>query len=141
MENHPDTANVKNDSEKEKMRDIFIKARTAFEKLVEAPDGSILLQEEAEKMPDFDSWFQKETGLKNPFDIDLDPQTMKEIAEMTEDVGGGLARDGGMWQLAKMVTNSVQGGEDAASILKLEGGQYNPKNRQIDGELRRRRKR
>mmetsp|Transcript_27946 Transcript_27946/g.41267 ORF Transcript_27946/g.41267 Transcript_27946/m.41267 type:complete len:211 (+) Transcript_27946:76-708(+) len=141
MKNHPDTSNVENESEKEKMRDIFMKARKAFEKLVEAPDGSVLLKEEADKMPDFDSWFQQETGLKNPFDIDLDPATIKEIAEMTEEMGGGLARDGGMWQLAKMVTDSAQQGGDAASILKLEGGQYEAKDRRIDGELRRRRKR
>lgn len=140
MSNHPDTADVESEEDRDKLRDIFINARRAFEQLVEAPDGSILLKEEAELMPDFDDWFQQETGYKNPFDVDMDPQTMKEVAEMTERDGGGLDRDGGMWQLAKMVTNAVNSGGDAASMLKLEAGDVNAHNRQLNGELRRRRK-
>lgn len=141
MNNHPDTADVDNEEDRDKLRDIFISARRAFEQLIEAPDGSILLKEEAELMPDFDQWFQQETGLKNPFDVEMDPQTMKEVAEMTERDGGGLDRDGGMWQLAKMVTNAVNSGGDANAMLRLEGGAINTQNRQIDGQLRRRKKR
>jgi hypothetical protein len=140
MSNHPDTADVESEEDRDKLRDIFISARIAFEQLVEAPDGSIVLKEEAELMPDFDDWFQQETGHKNPFDVDMDPQTMKEVAEMTETVGGGLDRDGGMWQLAKMVTNAVNAGGDAASMLKLEAGELNSHNRQLNGKLRRRRR-
>ena len=81
------------------MRNTFIDARIAFELLAEDTDGMVVLK--AEKIDDeesnFDSWFHNETGLKNPFDIDLDPQTMKEIAETVEKMGGdqGLDRDGG----------------------------------------------
>mmetsp|Transcript_22210 Transcript_22210/g.36771 ORF Transcript_22210/g.36771 Transcript_22210/m.36771 type:complete len:228 (+) Transcript_22210:181-864(+) len=140
MSHHPDTSDVESEEDRDKLRDIFIGARMAFEQFVEAPDGSILLIEEAELMPDFDAWFEQQTGHKNPFDVDLDPQTMKEVAEMTETVGGGLDRDGGMWQLAKMVTNAVNSGGDASAMLRLEAGAFNGPNRQITGELRRRRK-
>mmetsp|Transcript_12282 Transcript_12282/g.14073 ORF Transcript_12282/g.14073 Transcript_12282/m.14073 type:complete len:223 (-) Transcript_12282:115-783(-) len=140
MKNHPDTAGVEDEADRDRLRDVFIRAREAFEKLVEAPDGSIMLQEEADLMPDFDQWFRHETGHDNPFDLNLDPETMKEVAEMTDEMGGGLARDGGMWQLAKMVTNAHKDGGDAGSILKLEGGKYqeNEKAKHVDGVLRRR---
>ena len=140
MDNHPDTSKVDSDEDRDKSRDIFIAARRAFEQLVRAPDGSILLKEEAEEMPDFDDWFRHETGHKNPFDINLDPQTMKEVAAMTEEVGGGLDRDGGMWQLAKSIAAAVNSGADATAMLRLEAGEVNNKSRRIDGELRRRRK-
>lgn len=138
MENHPDTASAEGDDDRDRLKEIFISARRAFERLAEAPDGSILLVEEAEQMPDFDEWFQQETGHKNPFDVDMDPETMKEVAKMTEEMGGGLDRDGGMWTLAKMVTNAVNSGGDAASMLRLEAGAV--RHRSIDGELRRKRR-
>ena len=140
MENHPDTSKVDNEKDRDRLRDVFIKARRAFEQLLEAPDGSIYHKTEANIIPDFDDWFRKETGFSNPFDVNLDPQTMREVAEMTEEVGGGLDRDGGMWQLAKSITNAHNAGGDGSAILRLEGGDYNPKNRSIDGDLRRRRK-
>ena len=140
MENHPDTSVVENDKDRDRLRDIFIAARRAFEQLVEAPDGSIVLKDDAASMPDFDDWFKQETGHRNPFDVNLDPQTMKEVAAMTEEVGGGLDRDGGMWQLAKSITAAHNAGGDASAILRLEGGEINYKNRRIDGELRRRRR-
>ena len=64
---------------------------------------------------------------------------MKEVAAMTETIGGGLDRDGGMWALARMVTASVKAGSDAAVMLRLESGDV--KDRVINGQLRRRRKR
>ena len=81
------------------MRDKFIAARMAFEALEEDPeDGKAVLAEELiDRESNFDSWFHNETGLKNPFDVDMDPETMKEVAEMTEKMGGkqGMERDGG----------------------------------------------
>eukprot|EP00567_Pseudictyota_dubia_P010124 CAMPEP_0197462716 /NCGR_PEP_ID=MMETSP1175-20131217/59883_1 /TAXON_ID=1003142 /ORGANISM="Triceratium dubium, Strain CCMP147" /LENGTH=64 /DNA_ID=CAMNT_0042998297 /DNA_START=15 /DNA_END=205 /DNA_ORIENTATION=- len=43
---------------------------------------------------EFDAWFEHETGHSNPFQFDLDPATMREVADMTEEIGGGLDRDG-----------------------------------------------
>ena len=143
MANHPDTANVESEEEREKLRDIFIRARRAFESLVEGPDGSILRKEDVEHMDNFDEWFQQETGHENPFQFDMDPQLMREVAEMNDEVGGGLDRDGGMWHLAKMVSNTVKAGGDGAQMLRLEQGDTtnNRKDDQINGTLRRRRKR
>lgn len=100
MSNHPDThQDGLSDEEKEAMRDRFIEARMAFERLVEDPDDglAILVEEKEDRETNFDSWFKNETGLKNPFDVDIDPETMKEVAEMTEKLGGsqGMDRDGG----------------------------------------------
>uniref|UniRef100_A0A7S4AKP7 J domain-containing protein n=1 Tax=Pseudo-nitzschia australis TaxID=44445 RepID=A0A7S4AKP7_9STRA len=100
MSNHPDThSDGLTEKEKEAMRDKFIEARMAFEMLAEDPeDGTAILVEEMEdRDSNFNSWFRNETGLKNPFDVDIDPETMKEVAEMTEKLGGsqGMDRDGG----------------------------------------------
>jgi hypothetical protein len=140
MEHHPDTANVKADEDRNRLRDVFITARLAFEKLIETPDGFIMLKEDASQLGNFDDWFKKETGMRNPFDVDLDPQTMKEVAEMTEECGGGLDRDGGMWQLAKSITAIHNSGGNADSVFRLEAGEISYRHRTIDGELRRRRK-
>mmetsp|Transcript_4797 Transcript_4797/g.11414 ORF Transcript_4797/g.11414 Transcript_4797/m.11414 type:complete len:109 (-) Transcript_4797:1118-1444(-) len=100
MNNHPDTHKEGlSEKEQEAMRDMFIEARVAFEMLAEDPeDGTaILVEEKEDRESNFDSWFHNETGLKNPFDVDIDPETMKEVAEMTEKLGGsqGMDRDGG----------------------------------------------
>lgn len=140
VDHHPDTSGAKTDKERDYSRDVFIRARQAFEQLVEAPDGSIWHKKEAEAMPNFDDWFLRETGLNSPFDVNLDPQTIKEVAAMTEEYGGGLDRDGGMWQLAKSITTAHKAGGDGSDILRLESGDLNPKSRHINGDLRRRRK-
>lgn len=100
MANHPDMQPEGiSEKEQEAMRDKFIEARMAFERLEEDPeDGTAILVEELiDRESNFDSWFKNETGLKNPFDVNIDPETMKEVAEMTEKLGGmeGMARDGG----------------------------------------------
>ena len=142
MKNHPDTISGDvSEEDRNKMRDIFIRARIAFESLAEDPmDGMAILAEDLEDaMENFDSWFKSETGFETPFQFDMDPETMKEVAAMTETIGGGLDRDGGMWALARMVTASVKSGSDAAVMLRLESGEV--KDRVINGQLRRRRKR
>jgi hypothetical protein len=143
MKNHPDTISGDvSDQEREQMRDTFISARMAFESLAEDPsDGTAILAEELdEAMANFDSWFEAETGLNTPFQFAMDPATMKEVASMTEKIGGGLDRDGGMWALARMVTASVKSGSDAGTPLRLEAGDV--KDRVVNGSLlRRRRKR
>jgi DnaJ-class molecular chaperone len=148
MTNHPDThAEDLTEEEREKMRDIFIEARIAFELLTEDDDGTAILlseKEEEDKMENFDSWFKHETGFSTPFQFDIDPETMKEVAKMTEAIGGdsGLDRDGGMWALARMVTSAVKTGGDAAAILRLEAGNDKDRHSGASGsELRRRRKR
>ncbi|KAL3920878.1 MAG: hypothetical protein SGARI_006832 [Bacillariaceae sp.] len=147
MTNHPDTHSEDlAEEEKETMRNTFIQARIAFESLVEDTDGTaILLSEKSDEdaSDNFDSWFKSETGLNTPFQFEMDPETMKEVAKMTDAIGGdsGLDRDGGMWALARMVTSAVKTGGDAASILRLESGDIKSKDRSINGELRRRRKR
>ena len=127
----------------EERKEIFIRARVAFERLAEDPnDGLAILKEDLDDaMENFDSWFQSETGLATPFQFDLDPQTMKEVAAMTEEIGGGLDRDGGMWALARMVTASVKAGSDAATVLRLEAGDVKDANKSLGGSLRRVRKR
>mmetsp|Transcript_26155 Transcript_26155/g.71725 ORF Transcript_26155/g.71725 Transcript_26155/m.71725 type:complete len:275 (+) Transcript_26155:285-1109(+) len=146
MSNHPDThGDGLTEKEKDAMRDRFIEARMAFEMLVEDPeDGTaILVEEKEDRDGNFDSWFRNETGLKNPFDVDIDPETMKEVAEMTEKLGGsqGMDRDGGMWALARMVTSAVKSGGDAASILRLEAGDVKGPGPVPGGKLRRPRRR
>ena len=102
MSNHPDThSDDISEKEKEIMRDKFIEARIAFESLTENSDGIAVLlaekEDEETRMSNFNSWFHGETGHKNPFDVDIDPATMNEVAKMTEAMGGdqGLDRDGG----------------------------------------------
>jgi len=153
MTNHPDTHSEDlADDDREQMREKFIAARVAFELLTEDDtDGTAVRTEDKVDTDDhdanFDSWFKHETGLHTPFHFDIDPETMKEVAKMTEKMGGesgGLDRDGGMWTLARMVTSAVKTGGDAATVLRLEGGEVKdgPGGRGgVNGELRRRRPR
>lgn len=140
MKYHPDTTINCTDIEREKNKDLFVTARMAFESIIAGPNGVAILKTEAddyvEEEDDFEEWFKSETGYDIPF---MDAATMKEVADMTETVGGGLDRDGGMWTLARMVTNTVKEGGDARSVLQLEAGVI--RDRAINGILRRRRKR
>lgn len=151
MSHHPDVVGEEEPEVKRKSIELFMRSRKAFEDIVEVDDGMSALREEVEleeklkaQMSDeeFDAWFEHETGHSNLFQFDLDPATMREVADMTDELGGGLDRDGGMWTLAKMVTQSVKCGKEAASILRLEAGELEAGNQQsVDGVLRRRRRR
>jgi len=144
MKHHPDTAANRETSQEEEQasHDTFIAIRKAFEALVEGPEGVAVLRTDADEAweeEELNTWFKDQSGgFDLPF---MDAQTMKEVAEMTEKVGGdmGLDRDGGMWTLARMVTRDVDSGGDGKSVLQLEAGSL--KDRQIDGELRRKRRR
>jgi hypothetical protein len=128
--------------------DKFMKARKAFESLVEGEDGVCMLRVEAEAIDEmmndeqFDSWFENETGFTNNYQVNLDPKTMREVAAATASMGGGLDRDGGMWTLANMVANSVKEGKSAGSTLRLEAGAISESIpvQEIEGILRRRRR-
>jgi len=139
MRHHPDTSASKTPEEQEEHKEKFLAARKAFEAIVEGPDGLAILKTESDdydEEEDLDAWFKAETGHDMPF---MDAQTMKEVAEMTECSDIGLDRDGGMWTLAKMVTQSVRSGGDGRDVLRLEAGTVRDRN--IDGILRRRRRR
>jgi len=154
MKNHPDVLNQRLDKDSsdyetdmKKAVDSFMKARTAFESLMEDDDGGCILRVQAEAIEQmmndeqFDSWFENETGFTNPYQFDLDPKTMREVAAATEAMGGGLDRDGGMWTLANMVSNSVKEGKNAGNTLRLEAGQIRDTIPvEIEGTLRRRRR-
>jgi len=136
MQHHPDTTLADTDEKKEEHREIFVKAQTAFETLIEGPNGNAILREDSDKAWDeaeIDQWFREETGHDMPF---MDAATMKEVAEVTKSMGadaGGLDRDGGMWTLARMVTENVKKGGDGKDILALEAGTV--RDRAIDGVL------
>ena len=152
MQHHPDVVGELEGAEKQNSVDLFMKSRQAFESIVEVEGGMAALREEVElekglkkqsKMSDeeFDAWFLDETGHNNPFSFDIDPATMREVAEMTDTIGGGLDRDGGMWTLANMVSRSVKDGKESASVLRLEAGEIRADEEPVDGVLRRRRRR
>jgi len=141
MRHHPDTHAADTEEEAKHHKERFMAARKAFEEIVAGPDGLAILKSESDDYEeidehDLDAWFQRETGYEMPF---MDARTMKEVAEMTESSEIGLDRDGGMWTLAKMVTQSVKSGGDGRDMLRLEAGTVRDKN--IDGILRRRRRR
>jgi hypothetical protein len=144
MARHPDTSTSKTKDEQEKDKEIFLVSLHAFEKIAAGPDGVAVLRSELEgyrdahEQDDLNAWFKQETGgFDMPF---MDARTIKEVAEMTETIGGGLDRDGGMWTLARMVTESAKSGNgDGMSILQLEAGSVRDRN--INGILRRKRNR
>lgn len=100
MEHHPDTTKATSEEERQKHRDIFVQARQAFEMIVEGgPDGktAVLKADDGsdESSTNMEDWFRQQTGHEMPF---MDLETMKEVAETTERLGGemgGLDRDGG----------------------------------------------
>ena len=82
-----------------------MKCRKALESLEECPKtGIAILKTTAElkrrsmSNEEFDEWFEEETGHRQPFQFDLDPKVMREVADMHNDMEGshGLDRDGGM---------------------------------------------
>ena len=146
-QHHPDTSGAKTETEAAASRNIFIQARQAFEELAEDPEtGETCLvsdlpdYEPDEEHSDMDDWFKQQTGHEMPF---MDEQTMKEVAKMTTEVGSGmdrgLDRDGGMWELARMVTSAVNRGGDGKNLLKLEAGEV--KESTLNPGLRARRRR
>lgn len=157
MRHHPDMAGKDADEgTRDKSREIFVRCRKALESLVECEDtGLCLPRSEVERRnakddddgmsdEEFDSWFAKETGHQNPFQFDLDPATMREVADMHADMAGshGLDRDGGMWHLASLISSAVKSGKEggAESLLRLEAGNANDVI-EAGGKLERRRKR
>jgi hypothetical protein len=139
MSHHPDTHGAVSEEEKNEYRNVFIRARKAFELLAEGPDGEILLKKEKKDMENFDAWFRHETGHDTPFQF-MDAKTMKEVAEMEDTIGHGLDRDGGMWMLASMVSKAVKDGQNSAALLQLEAGNVEQKDSSVDGVLRRKRR-
>ena len=126
-----------------------MKCRSALESLIECEStGLALLKSEVKEEKDrtmsneeFDNWFEKETGKQSPFALNIDPATMREVASMHSDMEGshGLDRDGGMWHLASMISDTVKSGkEGAADLLKLESGKV---EQVAEGRLEKRRKR
>lgn len=140
MKHHPDTTNADTEEEKEEHREIFVSARKAFENIVEGEGGMAVIRTEKDDMweeDELNEWFQQESGgFDMPF---MDVKTRREVSRVMNEIGGGLDRDGGMWTLARMVANDVDNGGDGASLLRLEAG--NVRDREINGVLRRRRKR
>jgi hypothetical protein len=139
MSHHPDTHGETCEEKKNEYREVFIRARRAFELFTEGPDGEILLKQKKQEMENFNSWFKHETGHDTPFQF-MDFETMKEVAEMEDTIGHGLDRDGGMWMLASMVNKAVKDGQNGANILQLEAGNIEQKDSSTVGLLRRRRK-
>eukprot|EP00555_Chaetoceros_dichaeta_P014902 CAMPEP_0198253932 /NCGR_PEP_ID=MMETSP1447-20131203/4312_1 /TAXON_ID=420782 /ORGANISM="Chaetoceros dichaeta, Strain CCMP1751" /LENGTH=176 /DNA_ID=CAMNT_0043939803 /DNA_START=253 /DNA_END=783 /DNA_ORIENTATION=- len=164
MANHPDTFQKDDAEDEKKVRTRrFQRARQALEALIcDEDNGLCVLRSEVEQLEDltskdsmsdseFDAWFLDETGLNSPFD--LDPATMREVAEATENSSIGLDRDGGMWTLARMVTAKVneakESGGPVENILKLEAGKGSSRGDNVgaqsieeggDGKVRRRRR-
>ena len=152
MKHHPDTVGNDCEETRQKSQNIFMKCRAALESFVEYDDtGKCILksdkvEEEKSRMSneEFDDWFKEETGHNNPFQFDLDPSVMREVADTMTDMEGshGLDRDGGMWHLASMISSAVKSGKEGAeSVLKLEAGNVRPEDVEAKGKLERRRKR
>jgi DnaJ domain len=142
MQHHPDTSSATTEAAKQADQEAFLSIKSALDLLEADNDGVAVLKSESAKSDSdaaWNAWFKSETGHDVPF---MDYKTMQEVAKMTQEVGGetaGLDRDGGMWTLARMVTASVKAGKTAESLLQLETGTV--KDRSVDGELRRRRRR
>eukprot|EP00978_Attheya_sp_CCMP212_P033276 scaffold133623_cov55-Attheya_sp.AAC.1 len=155
-----DSSNKKEDSVA-----IFMGAREALDALLKDPTTGLAAlrvdveaannkNEEEERMTDaqFDAWFRSETGHDMPFGMDsMDPATMMEVAEMNDNVGHGLDRDGGMWQLASLISANVKSKKDGSSpqdLLRLDAGDPSTQSNHINpggakpywGSLRRRRR-
>jgi hypothetical protein len=151
MKHHPDTVGNDCEETKSKSQHIFMQCRKALESLEECPQtGLAILKTEAElkrsmSNEEFDTWFEEETGHQTPFQFDLDPKVMREVASMHSEMEGshGLDRDGGMWHLASMISSAVKSGKEngAESILKLEAGAMGSGGEvEASGKLSRRRK-
>lgn len=136
MKNHPDTASFESEEEKAKSVERFMFIRSAFESIVETEDGYAEIAKKKGDDSSFESWFYEETGHEapDPFSFQLDPDTLREVAEMREvNQNGGLDR-GGMWAMATMVTQGLDISGGLKKPMKLEQGEIKTKSTNEFGE-------
>jgi len=127
LKHHPDTSEDKGASTR-----LFIKILSAFDQIKELPNGTAALRDVNDRSDaymtseKFESWFFTETGKHSPNisshgRLELSRETIREISEMTKVMDcGGLDR-GGMWDLAKTISQNVKdNGNEGGGILQLD---------------------
>jgi DnaJ-class molecular chaperone len=95
LQHHPDTASADKDDKKAKAAaiEMFMRVRKAFEQIIELDNGMAGIRSDSEKAMDgeeFNKWFYGETGkyAPDPFDLNLSPETLQEVAEASATQAG-----------------------------------------------------
>ena len=163
LRHHPDTASSQqhgDDTEHNIMSYSFTEIREAFEAIIEGPNGEALLRKNYEYTSSFKHNAQYRDNDKNnnnemdinsnnnrppPHDSDLfhsslNPQILREVAQVAEEMNPGGLDKGGMWQYANMVNRMAK--EEGLPPLRVgNGGGDIEDDRSRSGVARRRRKR
>ena len=167
LRHHPDTASSRQhgddtDHNGRMMSYSFTEIREAFEAIIEGPNGEAILR----KNDDYTSSFQHNAQYRDndkednnnemdinsnnnnrppPHDSDmfhssLNPQILREVAQVAEEMNPGGLDKGGMWQYANMVNRMAK--EEGLPPLRVgNGGDADKGDRSRSGVARRRRKR
>ncbi|KAL7529801.1 hypothetical protein ACHAXR_004358 [Thalassiosira sp. AJA248-18] len=152
LKHHPDT--TKNSSRNSSSTD-FNRIREAFEAIVEGPSGIAVLRDpyverrdsgdknemdvpDAEETKNSYNAFQDEqNGYLHP---SVNPQILREVAEVAEKMNPGGLDKGGMWQYANMIRTMAKEGGEGLPPLRVDGGD-DVDRKESESRVRRRRKR
>ena len=154
---HPDTANNNSNQHGDdtdhnngvmmsSSSSSFTEIREAFEAIVEGPNGEAILRKNYDyTASSFNGSYGEESDKRptpphdnnNLFHSSINPQILREVAQVAEEMNPGGLDKGGMWQYANMV-NRMAKEEGGLPPLQL-GDDNNAKSR--SGVARRRRKR
>lgn len=164
LRHHPDTASSQqhgDGTDGVMMSYSFTEIREAFEAIIEGPNGEAILRKNNDYPSSFTHSSQYRENDKeysnNGMDIDsnnnrppphdsdlfhssLNPQILREVAQVAEEMNPGGLDKGGMWQYANMVNRMAK--EEGLPPLRVgNGGVVDKDGQSRSGVARRRRKR
>ena len=136
METHPDVVSEVTKENKEQMMKNFIKIRGAFEMIKPLDNGNTtiaknLTTSQSSSAVDFNEWFYAETGKNAPKANNyLDHKQIHELKQFLRKNPGpsGLDR-GGMWQLARMVSEYSSDKDERSDPRQIESREIRIKRR------------
>ena len=141
LQHHPDTAGSQNGNGTATSTS-FTEIREAFEAIIEGPNGEAILKNDSiffqhsssqnnlskseqhqnnNKMDIDNAQSRPQPHDSQMFHSSLNPQILREVAQVAEEMNPGGLDKGGMWQYANMV-NRMAKSRDGLPPLRVDGG-------------------
>ena len=137
MRTHPDMV-VTSATDKQTAEIRFVEIRAAFERIKPTENGQARVIDDFDRFhkksgdnsnvatdeaDDFDSWFYSETGSQPLTQIYLDHKAKREVRDFLKanPTPGGIDR-GGMWHLARMVSEYSNDNSNREHVYRVESG-------------------
>ena len=140
LKHHPDTNNGRNNNSNDSnssAKEEFTRIRQAFESIMEGPNGMAILRDgdvsystistyddenesnDTTTNDNYNSFQDEQNGYLHP---SINPQILREVANVAEEMNPGGLDKGGMWQYANMIKNMAEKkGKDGLPPLRVGG--------------------